>query len=103
MDLKELQERNYAATVRRGFITEKTSVGDFLNKIDEELDELGECLFDSVNGDFVNPKHCKYCKKDSQLELADIILVCLAMAKHYDIDIMKVLEEKVVINENRKD
>lgn len=91
MDLKELQERNYAATVRRGLISEKTQITEFLKKIEEEFNELDFSVY-LWEGESFDEK-----------ELADIILVCLAMAKHYDIDIIKVLEEKVIINENRKD
>lgn len=40
MNLKELIIRNYNATLRRGQISNKSTVTDFLNKIDEEVAEL---------------------------------------------------------------
>jgi hypothetical protein len=87
MDINEIIERNYQATVKRGLITPDTSTFKFIDKIEEEVDELKNeyMLFKCVDKE----------------ELADIILVCLAMAKHYDIDIMKALEEKTKFNETR--
>lgn len=90
MDLKEITERNYNATVKRGFISEETNFNDFYLKIVEETEELNLSKFPfSEDYDF------------DKLELADIILVCLAMAKHYNIDIQKALEEKTKFNEQR--
>lgn len=90
MDLKEIQQRNYEATVKRGLITEDTMFIEFGNKIAEELHELWESY----------KPHSEDVKFDES-ELADIILVCLAMAKHYGVDIQKALEEKTIFNENR--
>ena len=84
MKLKKLMSRNYAATVRRGLITNDTTVDEFISKIYEEAEELYE-----------NP--------DDDSELADIILVCLAYAKHFHIDIVSALEQKVKYNEVRED
>ena len=91
MLLKEITERNYAATVRRGFITPDTMFVEFGAKISEELDELWES-FNKISD-----------KMFDETEIADIILVCLAMSKHYNIDIQKALEEKTLYNESRKD
>lgn len=96
MDLKEIQERNYQATVKRGLISNKTTIEQFLDKIFEELEELDCSLWD-----YTKRKRKKSFCKNSKLEMADIILTVLAMAKHYDIDIQKALEEKTIINENR--
>ena len=89
MKIKEIQERNYRATVKRGQITETTNFYDFLSKTHEEVQELYDCYIHTGN---VDP-----------LELADIILVCMSLAKHNDIDIDKALQAKTIINENRKD
>lgn len=95
MDLKQIIDRNYGATKRRGLITDETRFEDFLCKIEEELEELNTSNLDfGYNG---------FDEKFDEKELADIILVCLAMAKHYNIDIQKALEEKVIFNESRKD
>jgi NTP pyrophosphatase (non-canonical NTP hydrolase) len=92
MDIKEIQQRNYKATVKRGFINQDTSIFDFITKIEEEVNELEYSHY------LRNSTKIQFDKK----ELADIILVCLAMAKHYDIDIMKAMEEKTIFNEIRK-
>jgi len=88
MDLNQIINRNYSATVKRGLINTETSPIDFISKIEDETDEILGSLFDL---------------KFDEAELADVILVCLAMAKHYDIDIQKALSDKVMFNENRKD
>lgn len=87
-DIQQLIDRNYAAQIRRGQITSDTTFSDFKLKIHEELKELSNSYYENVNFD---PK-----------ELADIILVCFSMAKHFNIDIMQVLSDKVAYNEKRK-
>lgn len=86
--MKKLIERNYQSIVDRGLITPNTTNFEFYDKIHEELIEL--------ENEFYN-----YNIKCDEFELADIILVCLNMAKHYNIDIEKVLIEKIKINERR--
>jgi predicted house-cleaning noncanonical NTP pyrophosphatase (MazG superfamily) len=78
--MKKIIEENYKVTVKRGLITEKTQIVDFLNKIDEEVKEFRDSL--------------------EFHELADIILVCLNIAKHYNVDIEKQLINN--INKNKK-
>ena len=86
MKIKEIQKRNYRATVKRGQITKKTNFYDFLRKIHEEVQELYDCYIHTGN---VDP-----------LELADIILVCMSLAKHNKIDIDKELRKQVKIGRN---
>lgn len=92
MELNEIIERNYQATVKRGLINDETSFEDFIFKISEENLELFNSLIYS-------PRKIKF----NELELVDIILVCLAMARHYGIDIQTALEFKTEFNEQRKD
>ena len=88
MDIHEIINRNYQATVKRGLITPDTGKSDFTYKINEELAELNlEVYFGTSEKEAV--------------ELADVILVCLAYAKHFNIDILKELENKVKYNEIR--
>jgi len=89
MKIEEIQERNYNATVKRGQISKETGDVSFLVKLQEEFLELSN-------------HYIKTGKLDPK-ELADIILVSLSFAKHKNIDIMKVMEEKVLFNETRKD
>jgi len=91
MTIKEIIDRNYAAQIKRGQITTKSDIDTFWWKIDSELHELADSVTLMKPNEF-DPK-----------ELADIILVCLSMSKHYNIDIVKVLEEKTLYNETRKD
>jgi NTP pyrophosphatase (non-canonical NTP hydrolase) len=87
--MQELIGDNYQSIVDRGFITPTTTLFEFLDKLDEEVEELN--------------KEALISKEWSNLpeELADVILVCLNMAKHFDIDIEQELKNKIRINEYR--
>lgn len=91
MDIQEIIKLNYQAVVKRGLITPETTFDEFIEKIKEETEELRESWF---------YKPYNFGSFD-ELELADIILVCLAIAEHYNIDIIKRLEEKTIINQIR--
>lgn len=79
--MKYIIEENYKSIVKRGLITDDTTPQQFIDKIYEEVLEFEEKL---------DPE-----------ELADIILVCLNIAKHFDIDIENELLKKIEINKNR--
>jgi NTP pyrophosphatase (non-canonical NTP hydrolase) len=74
--MKSIIINNYDSTVKRGLINSETSKEDFINK-----------LFEENKLDFK--------------EVADIILVCLNCAYHYNIDIEKELKNKIQKNYNR--
>jgi len=85
MTLSEIQLRNYAATVRRGLITPATVDLEFMIKIFEEAAEVARTR----------------TPDELREELADVIIVCLNFAKHFDIDIQFGLESKTLYNELR--
>ena len=89
MEINEIIERNYKATIKRGKIDENTNFCDFIDKIEEEKEELLHSYYN-------------YDQFDKS-ELADLVLVCFSMAKHFDIDIIEAIKEKTIFNENRKD
>ena len=90
MTIQEITDRNYSATVKRGQITDKTQAYNFTSKINEENNELDESIYN--------------CGREfDKSELADITLVCFAMAKHYNIDLIKTMEDKMLYNEKRID
>jgi NTP pyrophosphatase (non-canonical NTP hydrolase) len=93
LSLSEIIERNYNAQIKRGTITPETTIEQFLAKLREEIYELYDSWL------LATPKIKTFDPK----ELADITLVCFAMAKHYNIDLLKVMEEKTIFNENRED
>lgn len=82
--LTEITRRNYQATRRRGLITDETTYDDFIAKMREEVDELDA---DS--------------ETNAWSELADITLVCFAMAEHYGIDLIDEMRKKTEFNEVR--
>jgi NTP pyrophosphatase (non-canonical NTP hydrolase) len=87
--MKELIEANYKSIVDRGFITPTTTLFEFLDKLDEEVRELNQEALIS--------------KEWSNLpeELADVIMVCLNMANHFNIDIQEEIKNKIKINKQR--
>lgn len=92
--LEAITHRNYLATVRRGLITPETTTRDFILKVKEECQELHKSYIDKCweNG-----------LKFDEKELADIALVCFAMAEHYGIDLVDEMRKKTEFNEQRKD
>ena len=87
--MKELIEANYKSIVDRGLITPTTTLFEFLDKLDEEVRELNQEALIS--------------KEWSNLpeELADVIMVCLNMANHFNIDIQEEIKNKIKINKQR--
>jgi|TARA_R100000084_G_C4655553_1_gene152656 NTP pyrophosphatase (non-canonical NTP hydrolase) len=87
--MQDIISANYQSIVDRGFITPTTTLFEFLDKLQEEVEEL--------------KKEALISKEWSNLpeELADVILVCLNMAKHYNIDIEQEIKNKIRINEYR--
>ncbi len=85
--MKNLIESNYQSILKRGLINENTTSLDFIMKLEEEVQEFIEAE--------------KFGLENENEELADIILVCFNIAKHYDIDIEKELKNKIEINNKR--
>ena len=85
--MKNLIESNYQSILKRGLINENTTSLDFIMKLEEEVQEFIEAE--------------KFGLENENEELADIILVCFNIAKHYDIDIEKDLKNKIEINNKR--
>jgi|TARA_R100000081_G_C4796419_1_gene161167 NTP pyrophosphatase (non-canonical NTP hydrolase) len=87
--MQDIISANYQSIVDRGFITPTTTLFEFLDKLQEEVEEL--------------KKEALISKEWSNLpeELADVILVCLNMAKHYNIDIEQEIKNKIRINDYR--
>ena len=88
MPLKKIIEQNYDSICKRGLIHLETTHSDFIKKFHEELKELE---FESKIFD----------NQGMWFEVADIILVALNYAKHYNIDIEWFLKEKIKINYER--
>ena len=87
--MQDIISTNYQSIVDRGFITSTTTLFQFLDKLDEEVEEL--------NKEALMPREWSNLPE----ELADVILVCLNMAKHFNIDIEQELKNKININQQR--
>lgn len=85
--MKMIIEENYKSIVNRGLITSKTTIQHFVMKLEEEVQEYIDARIHGQG----NPNE----------ELSDIILVCLNIAKHYNIDIETELINKININKSR--
>lgn len=83
--MKALIDRNYKSIVDRGLITPKTTLKEFIMKLEEEVQE------------FIDAE----TPENFSEELADVILVCFNIANHYKIDIQKELIYKIYKNEER--
>ena len=92
--MQKLISDNYQSIVDRGLISPTTTLFEFLDKLDEEVEELKYSSFDYSDYDSQKFNNVKE-------ELADVIMVCLNMAKHYDIDIEKEIKNKIKINKQR--
>ena len=86
-EFKNLIESNYKSIIDRGLITPITTREDFINKLDEEVGEL----YHADN------------EANEIEEIADVILTALNMARHFDVDIVKAMEDKIIINKKRAD
>ena len=89
VNLDDVVDRNYFANIRRGKISDKTNAGVLIAKIYEEVGELIE----SWDG----------CDGFDKVELADVTLVCFSMAKHFGINLVDEMAEKMKVNEKRND
>jgi len=85
--MKNIIDINYEVTVNRGLISKETKMSDFVMKLEEEVQEFIDA---ALNGE-----------GDEIHELADIVLVCLNIAKHYSIDIEKQLLINIAKNVTR--
>lgn len=86
--MKQIIESNYESILSRGLIEDSTTLNDFMAKIHEETTEL-QYEIDNLNN------------KQIGEELADVVLTCLNMAKHYNIDIEKEMRGKIAVNFER--
>lgn len=88
-----LIRKNYESIVKRGLIVPGvTTMPAFIMKLEEEVQEF----IDAYQSFGENDLH-------EREELADIVLVCLNIAAHYDWDIESDLFAKIEKNEQRTD
>ena len=92
--MEDLISDNYQSIVDRGLISPTTTLFEFLDKLDEEVKELKYSIVDYVDYDSQKFNNVKE-------ELADVIMVCLNMANHYNIDIEEEIKNKIEINKQR--
>jgi NTP pyrophosphatase (non-canonical NTP hydrolase) len=95
--MKDIIEKNYDSTVKRGLITPSTNILDFLNKLKEEVGEFEQAIDDLFKSIEAKSEHFRNIEE----ELSDVILVGLNCAKHFDIDIEKQLIKKINTNYER--
>jgi len=88
--MDKIIKENYESTVLRGLINSKTTDLNFLMKLKEEVLEVEESYYSS---DIENMWE----------EVADVILVCLNFANHFNIDIESELKKKIEKNYKRHD
>jgi NTP pyrophosphatase (non-canonical NTP hydrolase) len=87
--MEKIIKENYESIVLRGLINSRTTDLNFLMKLKEEVLEVESAYYSS---DIENMWE----------EVADVILVCLNFAHHFNIDIEKELKNKIKKNYTRK-
>jgi len=97
--MKKLIKDNYDSIIKRGLITDKTTIKDFTDKLYEEVEEVNELCYVPGFNDYLDIEAIN--KHDLSFEIADVILTALNFAKHYNIDIERILKEKIEINNER--
>jgi len=88
--MKDLIERSYKAIRKRGLITSDTDFPDFIDKMDEELEEI---KMDYSEGNF----------NKAIAETVDLMNVCICALVHHGYDPVKEFEKCVIHQEERKD
>ena len=91
--MKELIERSYKAIRKRGLITDNTSIQEFIDKIQEEFDEL---KIEFEKGVFLGVPNEPFYE-----ELIDLITVGIMLLRHHNIDFENKFEKVVIKNEKR--
>lgn len=92
--MKELIIRSYEAIKKRGLITDKTTIDDFLKKIREELYEAEHENFLINNWSAADLN--KYVE-----ELTDLATVAIMQIQHLGYDFITEFEKVVLKNEQR--
>jgi hypothetical protein len=88
--MKELILRHYIATRKRGLITHYTSLQDFLDKMQEEIDEMNQAdIYDhTIDGDMAQ-------------EAIDVVGVIFNMLHHFGFDVEAEFKANVNHQESR--
>ena len=89
--MKDLISRSYAAILKRGKITDKTTKTEFNDKMFDEWLEVDTEIY--VNG----------AEKSYIEECVDLATVCIMQIHHLGYDFEKEFEKVVIKNETRKD
>ena len=96
--MEKLIKRSYKALQKRGCITNKTTIDEFLEKITEEFDEA------YTANEHINHDLYKYQMKYFKLyieEMVDLATVCIMSIHHLGYDFIEEFEKCVIKNEKR--
>lgn len=100
MTLEMIMESAVKSAERRGILYD--NISDYLCHIHSEISEIYEEVRDG------NPPHEVYGDVEGvehgiPVELADVIILCLTFASHFNIDIESAIVRKLHYNEIRED
>lgn len=87
--MRKLINRSYQAVLDRGLIKAKTERGEFVSKMDEELNEIKEAYYKRM-------PQSRYIE-----ELTDLATVCIMQIEHLGGDFIEEFEKVVLKNEDR--
>jgi len=87
----KLIKRNYQAVVNRGLINEKTTIIDFIDKMEEEYFEV--CNAHKIGENKPNDHMTE--------EVFDLMVVCINFLVHYNVNLIRGLIKIALKNERR--
>lgn len=100
--MKDLFKRHYKSIVKRGLITPKTKIIDFLNKIREEFGELEfEIIHSDANNLECNNLYDITFDGNVVQESIDLVMTVVNMLQHFNVDIESELLKNVELQEKR--
>ena len=92
--MKNLLHNHYALIKKRGLITDKTTLGEFMKKMSEEYHEAYESWADDCFWAIVPSDSFIY-------ECTDLVMVVMNMFQHYGIDFEDELKKNIKKQESR--
>lgn len=100
--MKKIIQDAYKSTCKRGLITDKTTIEEFIDKLYEEVNEVESvCKYAFEVHEYADIEAIN--KYDLAHELSDVIKVCMNFATHFGIDIKQSLIENNELNYERAD
>ena len=94
MNLSEIQKNVHQVRADRGFTMEPLRIFTLLT---EEIGEIAHLLKRTWS-----PNYEAFNKEEMQDELADVLVMVIALANHYEIDLETAIQEKFIERDGKR-